>query len=524
MKYGVMGGRLTQGLRRAAQVKPTGTAVIDGTHRYTWAEVLSRVTRAAHVLREAGLSDGGRVAILALNSHRYFEIYYAIPWAGGTIVPLNTRLALPELQYILDDSGAEILVVDDNFVSVAQAIRERLPALKLMHISDHAAPTGFTDYERQIAATTPVEDAGRGGADLAGIFYTGGSTGKAKGVMLSHDNLVTNAVNGCYMIGYDPTSVYLHAAPMCYLTDGMSTLSITMAAGTHVFIPRFEVEACLDAMTEHRVTNIALVPTMIAMIVNSPGIEHRDLSHLRQFMFGSSPITEGTLKRAVELWPDMKFLHGWGMTELSPIGSMIPYHLRDPKVAGDRLKSCGVAPPNVEVIIADDEGREVPRGVTGEILVRGPIVMQGYWNKPEETAKALRGGWLHTGDAAIMDEDGLIYIVDRLKDMIISGGENVYSTEVENAISIMPEVAEVSVIGIPDPKWGESVHAIVVPRNGARVTPEAVQAHCRTLIAAYKCPRSVELRSDPLPVSAAGKIQKNLLREPYWRGKEKRVN
>ncbi len=518
------GGRLTQGLRRAAQVKPAGTAVIDGDCRYRWSEVLSRVSRAAGLLQGLGLGSGERVAILALNGHRYFEIYYAIPWAGGAIVPLNTRLALPELQYILEDSGAGILIVDDNFVDAAQAIREKLPALKLIHLSDADAPEGFTGYEKAIAKSKEIDDSGRGGSDLAGIFYTGGSTGKAKGVMLSHDNLVTNAVNGCYMIGYDPSSVYLHAAPMCYLTDGMSTLSITMAAGTHVFIPRFEVETCLEAMTAHRVTNIALVPTMIGMIVNSPGIEKRDLSHLRQFMFGSSPITEGTLKRAVELWPNMKFLHGWGMTELSPIGSMIPHHLRDPKVAGDRLRSCGVAPPNVEVMIADEGGREVPRGTIGEIVVRGPIVMQGYWNKPEETAKALRGGWLHTGDAAIMDEEGLIYIVDRLKDMIISGGENIYSTEVENAISVMPEVAEVSVIGIPDAKWGEAVHAIVVPRNGAKITPDAVQAHCRTLIAAYKCPRSVELRSEPLPVSAAGKIQKNVLREPYWREKERRVN
>lgn len=520
-----MGGRLTQGLRRAAQVKPDGIAVIDGTHRYTWREEQSRIARAAAVLRDAGLSKGGRVALLALNSHRYFEIYYAIPWAGGAIVPLNTRLALPELEYILDDSGAEILIVDDNFVDAARAIRERAPAMHmLIHIGDGPAPDGFGDYEALVAAAAPAQDADRHGSDLAGIFYTGGSTGKAKGVMLSHDNLVTNAVNGCYMIGYDPSSVYLHAAPMCYLTDGMSTLSVTMAAGTHVFIPRFEVDACLDAMSAHRVTNIALVPTMIAMIVNSPGIEKRDLSHLRQFMFGSSPITEGTLKRAVELWPNMRFLHGWGMTELSPIGSMIPHHLRDPKIAGDKLKSCGVAPPNVEVIIADEDGREVPRGTIGEILVRGPIVMQGYWNKPEETAHALRGGWLHTGDAAIMDDEGLIYIVDRLKDMIITGGENVYSTEVENATSVMPGVAEVSVIGIPDPKWGEAVHAIVVPRTGAALTAEAVQAHCRNLIAGYKCPRSVELRSDPLPVSAAGKIQKNVLREPYWRGKDKQVN
>ena len=518
------GGSLTQGLRRAAQVRPEGVALIDGTYRYTWSQTLDRVARAAGLLRNAGLPTGGRVALLSLNSHRYFEIYYAIPWAGGTIVPLNTRLALPELQYILEDSGTGLLIVDDNFVATALAIKEKLPALNLIHMSDERPPAGFIGYETALASIEPIADAGRNGSDLAGIFYTGGSTGKAKGVMLSHDNLVCNAVNGCYMIGYDPSSVYLHAAPMCYLTDGMSTLSITMAAGTHVFIPRFEVESCLDAMSEHGVTNIALVPTMIGMIVNSPEIEKRNLSSLRQFMFGSSPITEGTLKRAVELWPDMKFLHGWGMTELSPIGTMLPHHLRLPRVAGDRLRSCGVAAPNIELLIVDEQGNEVPRGQIGEIIVRGPIVMQGYWNKPDETAKALRNGWLHTGDAAIMDHDGLVYIVDRLKDMIISGGENVYSTEVENAISVMADVAEVSVIGIPHPKWGESVHAIVVPRTGATITAEAVQAHCRSLIAAYKCPRSVELRTESLPVSAAGKIQKNLLREPYWRDKEKRVN
>ncbi|ARP99628.1 class I adenylate-forming enzyme family protein [Pseudorhodoplanes sinuspersici] len=517
--------RLTQGLRRAAQVNPSGVALIDGDVRRTWRDVEARVSRAASALRDAGLSEGGRVAILAHNSHRYFEIYYAIPWAGGVIVPLNPRLALPEMQYIVEDSGAEILVVDDSFLAIGQAVRERVLSLRcVIHISDNPAPDGFASYEKLVAETQSVADANRHGGDLAGIFYTGGSTGKAKGVMLSHDNLVANAVNGCYMIGYDATTVYLHAAPMCYLTDGMSTLSVTMAAGTHVFIPRFEVEACLNAMTEHRVTNIALVPTMITMIVNSPGIEMRDMSSLRQIMFGSSPITEGTLKRAVQLWPEMRFLHGWGMTELSPIGTMLPYHLRLPRVAGERLKSCGVAAPNIELKIADKQGNEVPRGQIGEIVVRGPIVMQGYWNKPEETAKALRDGWLHTGDAAIMDEEGLVYIADRLKDMIITGGENVYSTEVENAISLMPEIAEVSVIGIPDPHWGESVHAIVVPRNGAKVTLESVQTHCRTLIAAYKCPRSMELRDQPLPVSAAGKIQKNVLREPYWRGREKRVN
>jgi long-chain acyl-CoA synthetase len=212
------------------------------------------------------------------------------------------------------------------------------------------------------------------------------------------------------------------------------------------------------------------------------------------------------------------------MTELSPIGTMLPHHLRHPHVAGPRLRSCGIAAPNIDLMIVDSDGKEVPRGTIGEIVVRGPIVTSGYWNKPEETRQALRNGWLHTGDAAIMDDEGLVYIVDRLKDMIISGGENVYSIEVENAISIMPQVAEVCVIGIPDSRWGEAVHAIVVPRKGAEITEEMVKLHCRDLIAGYKCPRSVMLRDESLPVSAAGKIQKNILREPYWGNKAKAVN
>ena len=244
------GSRITQGLRRAAQINPAGIALIDREHRLTWRDVIDRVARVAGGLRGAGLSPGGRVAVMAHNDHRYFELYYAIPWSGGAIVPLNNRLADAEIQYILEDSGAEILVVDDSFVAVAQAMRQRVSSLRaLIHIGDGAAPAGFASYDGIVRDAAPAEDADRHGNDLAGIFYTGGSTGRAKGVMLSHDNLVSNAVNGCHMIGYDPTSVYLHAAPMCYLTDGMSTFSVTMACGTHVFIPRFEIDACLNAIT-----------------------------------------------------------------------------------------------------------------------------------------------------------------------------------------------------------------------------------------------------------------------------------
>jgi long-chain acyl-CoA synthetase len=224
---------------------------------------------------------------------------------------------------------------------------------------------------------------------------------------------------------------------------------------------------------------------------------------------------EATLRRALELWPDLLWLHGWGMTEISPIGSALPHELRRPAVAGARMRSCGHAVLNCEIRIADAEGNEVPRGTVGELLIRGPNVMLGYWNKPEETAAALRDGWLHTGDAAHMDEDGLITIVDRLKDMIISGGENIYSTEVEGAISLYPGVAQVAVIGVPHERWGETVHAVVVPRADVELDPEAIRTHCRSLIAGYKVPRSVEIRTAPLPLSGSGKVLKPALRQEY---------
>jgi len=258
---------------------------------------------------------------------------------------------------------------------------------------------------------------------------------------------------------------------------------------------------------------------MVTMLINHPGVETFDFSAMRQIHFGSSPMPEATLKRAIELWPNLLLNHGWGMTETSPIGTMLPWELRLPAVAGERLRSCGHSAPNCEVMVVDEAGKEVARGAVGELIIRGPNVMVGYWKKPEETAAALRNGWLYTGDAAVMDEDGFVYIVDRLKDMIISGGENVYSTEVESAISLFPGVAEVAVIGIPDERWGEAVHAIIVPRPGAELDVEKIRHHCRGLIAGYKVPRSIEIRASPLPLSGSGKVLKTVLREPFWRGR-----
>ena len=526
------GESVTQSLRRAAQVRPLGDATRFGERRRNWRTVASRVARAAAGLQRLGITAGDRIGLLALNSDHYLEAYFAIPWAGGVVVPLNTRLAEADLLFMVANCDAAVLCVDAAFLHLLPRFRECCPALRhVVRLDDAPASAAGASgagpsWNELVAGHDAMPDAGRSGEDLAVVCYTGGSTGRPKGVMLSHANLVANAVNACYMIGYDASSVFLHASPMFHLTDGMSAIAVTMAAGTHTFIPKFDAAEALRNIAEHHVTNVTLVPTMIALLLEVPGIERMRLASLRQLMFGAAPIPEATLRRAIEIWPDMLFLHGWGMTELSPLGTMLPLAMRRPDVAGKRLGSCGQVMPNLELKIVDAVGIEVPRGSTGEIVVRGPSVMQGYWKMPEATAAAFCDGWFRTGDAAQMDDAGYVWMVDRLKDMIISGGENIYSIEVENAISTMPGVAEVAVVGIPDEKWGEVVHAIVVPSDsaaGSPPTPEAVIAWARGRLATYKAPRSVTMRSERLPLSGAGKVLKSELRAPFWADRERKI-
>jgi long-chain acyl-CoA synthetase len=394
----------------------------------------------------------------------------------------------------------------------------------LVYLGDGPLPTGMRSYE-DLLGVSPLAQPLAGDDDLSGIFYTGGTTGKAKGVMLSHRNLVVNAANVIPAFGYDADTVYLHAGPMFHLADGASTLAVTIAGGVHVFVPAFDPADVLAAIQREKVTHGLLVPTMINVLVNFPKIAEYDISTLKRIAYGASPMPEAVLRKALAMLPGVRFAQAYGMTEAAPLVTAL-----DPRYTvlegpdASRAKSCGQAAHLVDVRIADDQDREVPRGTVGEVQTRGDNIMLGYWNMPELTAQALRGGWYHTGDAGTMDEDGFVYIVDRLKDMIITGGENVYSAEVENAIAMLDGVAEVAVIGIPDEKWGEAVHAIVVPRAGATVTQEQVVAHCHTLIAGYKCPRSVTIRTEPMPISGAGKVLKTALRAPYWAGREKQVN
>jgi long-chain acyl-CoA synthetase len=311
---------------------------------------------------------------------------------------------------------------------------------------------------------------------------------------------------------------------MFHIADCQWNMAVTLHAGTHVFMPKFSPEAMLQKVEQYHVTHCGLVPTMVNMLCNFSGREKYDVSTLRGINYGGSPMPPALIARAREAFPICRFFQGYGQTETSPNITMLTdqYHtLEGPKAA--KVGSAGQPVFTMEVRIVDPEDREVPRGEIGEITTRGPNVMAGYWNRPEETTHALRGGWMHTGDLGYMDEDGFVYVVDRLKDMIISGGENVYSAEVESVIYQHPAVAVCAVFGIPDEKWGEAVYAVVVPKEDRSVSGEEIIALCRKYIAGYKCPRTVEIRVDPLPMTGAGKILKRELRRPYWEDKTRRV-
>ncbi len=516
---------LTQGLRRAVQTKPDGLATSFAGRRRTWRQCNDRIARVAGALSALHVNRGDRVALLALNSDRYFELMYALPWIGAAMVPLNTRLAAPEIEYILADSGASVLFIDGAMAHHLTVLEGRMPGVReVVWLDDSASPRGILRYE-DLVSCEPVEDANAADDDLAGLFYTGGTTGRSKGVMLTHTNLVVNALNAVAGIGFDSDTAYIHSGPMFHLADGASTFGVTMAGGRHAFVSRFDPVEVLRTIEGEKVTHAQFVPTMINMLVNHPRFTESDISSLSFILYGASPMPEGVLRKALEVMPKVRFMHAYGMTEAAPIVTLLDprYTTLDGPFAG-RLKSCGQAAPGCEVKIVDADRREVPRGTAGEVAIRGANIMKGYWNRPDETAAVLAAGWYYSGDGAYMDDEGFVFIVDRLKDMIISGGENVYSAEVENAISLMPGVGEVAVIGIPDERWGERVHAIVVPKESVTLTADSVIAHCRGRIAGYKCPRSVEFRETPLPLSGAGKVLKRELRAPYWKDHNKAVN
>ena len=507
--------RLTTSLHRALQQHPDRLVTVFGDRTRSVRESADRVARLAGAWAALGLARGDRVGMLALNSDRYHEALLAAAWSGIVVVPLNVRWTAKEIGFAIRDAGVGVLLVDDTFVSMAAGLRDECPDLStLVHCGEGATPEGFLDYERLLLDHGPVPDVGAGGSDLFGIFYTGGTTGEPKGVMLSHGNLMANSMAALTTHRIIGPGRLLHSAPMFHLADIAAWNMGQLAGTTHVIVPMFEPASVARAIAEHQVTDALLVPTMIQMLVDHPETSGHDLSGMRRIMYGASPMSEAVLDRAMKVFTTAEFSQCYGMTELSPVATLLlPDEHHDPVLR----RSAGRAIADLEVRVVDPDDIELPRGEVGEVVARGDSVMQGYWNRPEETASALRGGWMHTGDGGYMDEAGYVFIVDRVKDMIITGGENVYSVEVEKVVALHPAVASCAVIGVPDDAYGERVHAVVVLQPGAVLADGELTDFCREHIANYKVPRSVEV-VDALPISGAGKILKRELRVRHWAG------
>lgn len=517
---------LPQIIRHTVQLHGDCIATRYGDRSKTWRQLQERVARLAAGLHSLGIQEGDRVAILALNSDRYYEFYFGVAWAGAVFVPVNTRLAPAEFVHWLNDSGSKVVFVDDTFLPAIEQISDQLESIEqLVYLGDGDLPEGYVGFEQLVADHAAIVPATRGGDDLAGLFYTGGTTGKSKGVMLSHRNLAVNVLQTLPYIGIEHDDVLLHAAPMFHIADGIFCLIGATLGCTNVIVPAFEPELVLRTMQEKEVTAALLVPTMINMTVNYPGVADFDLSKLSQLTYGASPMPEAVIMKAMEVIPHVKLYQAYGQTEAAPIITVMgpEYHTTSGPLAGN-LHGAGRAVAGVDLAIFDESGNRLPPGEVGEICLRGDNVMLGYWNLPEQTARALRDGWLHTGDGGRLSEEGMLFIVDRVKDMIVSGGENVYSSETEQAIYQHPAVAECAVIGIPHDEWGEQVHAIVVLKPGASLGERELIDHCKTLIAGYKCPGSITFRDEPLPLSGAGKILKKDLRAPFWKGQDRNVN
>jgi len=507
-------------LRRASQLHPDAIAAYDGERAITFAQFADRVKRTANALGDLGVQPGGRVAVLMLNSLRYFELYHAVPLAGAIIVPINIRWNPAEIGFGLSDSGTRLLVVDDCFARVTPALSANLPELQYLFAGSGACPAGMADYEARLAAASPAVPPGPPAdeSDVVALFYTSGSTGGPKGVMLTHKNLYANALHGMAALVIDKDWVWLHAAPMFHVADAAVVYSLVMQGGQSCFVPAFDPEACLQAIERYRVTHMFVVPAMLNALVNHPAFDSYDTSSLRMMVYGASPMPLDLLRRA-QAKLDCPFAQGYGLTEASPTLTYLGPEDHTLENAGEQfapVKSAGRPVMGVEVRVVDPMDRELPPGEVGEVVARGDNIMKGYWNQPAHTRDTLRGGWLHTGDMGTFDARGYLHILDRKKDMIKPGGENVYSPEVESMIASHPEVLEVAVIGLPDEKWGEAIKAVVVRRPGSALSEQGLIDYCRERMAHFKCPASVDF-IDTLPKGGTGKVQKTVLRARYGR-------
>jgi long-chain acyl-CoA synthetase len=497
-------------LDRAVSDHPGRLAVVGTGARHTYRELGERVDRLAAGLQAHGVRAGDRVAILDKNGPRYLELYFALPRIGAVAVPMNYRLAPAELAYIADNSSASTLFYGAEYAGTAG----ELGIARRFAIEDDAA------YAPAGSRPTPVP---RSAEDVFLQMYTSGTTGRPKGAMLTHANMIANTVTALAERDYGPGDTYLHVAPLYHCADLELFYGMTWACAGNVVLREFRPEAVLEIIETERVSITFLVPAMLSFLLEHPDLDRRDLSSLRLIVYGGSAIPEDRLRTALARLP-CRFTQGYGLTETSPVLCVLPpddHVLEGPNIR--RIQSCGRAALGVELKIVDADDRECPAEVVGEIVARGKNVMKGYWRDPAATERALRGGWFHTGDMGLRDADGYVYIVDRKHDMIVTGGENVYPREIEEVLYRHPAVLEAAVIGVPSERWGETIKAVVVLRQGRQASAEDLIEHVRASLAHYKAPSSVEF-VDALPRNPSGKVLKNTLRERWWQGHSRRVS
>jgi long-chain acyl-CoA synthetase len=506
---------LVSALKRNLSQAGDRSAIFNDGRRMTWAELIDRIARTAAMLLELGVTRGSTFGLVTRNSPRCFELMHAGYWIGAIPVPINFRLAAPEIAFILEHANCSLVGVESPFMAHFNSeplIRWAGRVLSL----DETPGTSGQSCQALLASAQPVDAIDPDESDVALVLYSGGTTGKSKGVPLTHRNIISNALQVSSRFHFSADEIFLHVAPMFHSADLLGT-GVTLQGGSHAFLPQFSPDEFMRAVEQCRVTRTMLAPTMVMAILAAEGARDHDCSSLRQLIYGSSPMPTPAIRQLLERFPGVDLTQGYGLTETSPLLTVLTMKDHVSSLVGDpceRLRSAGQALPGVELRITDQHGRDVPSGASGEIRARGPNISPGYLNAPDETAQAFVDGWFRTGDVGRLDANGYLTILDRCKDMIITGGENVYSVEVEAILALHPKVSEVAVIGVSDERYGEALLAVVVCRPGVQVTIEELVTHCRQHIGGYKIPRLLEVVPE-LPRSALGKVLKTRLRQEY---------
>lgn len=511
-------------LDRAVDLFPRKAAVVCGNNRMTYTDFAGRIHQLSRALASLGVAPGDRVAYLSYNCHRLLEGYFGVLQLGAILLPLNIRLYPDDFVTILNHSGARVLMLHPDFLPVIEAIRTRLATVEHYVLLEPAEGSDWPLYDDLLSAQTetPYPRPSIDEDDVAELFYTSGTTGLPKGVMLTHRNLYNLALQVVGALKYEEADVYLHTLPLYHANGWGAPHTVTCVGATHVIIPRFRAGEVLRLIEAERTTIAYMVPTMVIDLLNHPDLHRYDLRSMRAVVVGGSAPSPSMVREVTERlgW---QFISAYGLTESSPVATFAFLRSWHDDLPSDEryriLASVGQPMPGIEAKVVDDRGREVPRDgrTPGELLLRGDTVMKGYWNNPDATAEAIRDGWLHTGDIATIDEDNYITIVDRKKDIIISGGENISSIEVENTLYAHPDVLECAVIAVPHERWGERPLALVVPKGDPSAHGDLsgrLIAWCRERLPHFKAPDAVVI-VDGLPKTGTGKIQKNVLRNQY---------